>query len=113
MGKAKIHQHWRSTLTDLQIDPKFIEPIAQNFILTLDIEKDNYEKDRQAIIQQVKKYKKQIQTVENNYALGKITEGIYTRVLADIQEKLFPLRAELAKGVFQLSNHENGVECCY
>ena len=96
-------------MTDLQLDPKFIEPIAQNFILTLDIEKDNYERDRQVIIQQVKEYKKQIQTVEDNYALGKITEEVQTRVLADIQEKLFPLQAELAKGVFQLSNHEKMV----
>jgi len=47
--------------------------------------------------------------VETNYALGKITEDIYIRVLADIQEKLFPLQAELAKGVFQLSNHEKMV----
>ena len=30
-------------------------------------------------------------------------------MLADIQEKLFPLQAELAKGVFQLSNHEEMV----
>ena len=109
ISATKIHQHWKSTLTDLQLDPKFIEPIAQNFILTLDIEKDNYEKDRQVTIQKVKEYKKQIQTVEDNYALGKITEEVQTRVLADIQEKLFPLQAELAKGVFKLSNHEKMV----
>ena len=109
ISATKIHQHWRSTLTDLQLDPKFIEPIAQNFILTLDIEKDNYEKDRQVTTQKVKEYKKQIQTVEDNYALGKITEEVQTRVLADIQEKLFPLQAELAKGVFKLSNHEEMV----
>ena len=30
-------------------------------------------------------------------------------MLADIQEKLFPLQAELAKGIFQLSNHEKMV----
>ena len=109
ISATKIHQHWKSTLTNLQLDPKFIEPIAQNFILTLDKEKDNYEKDRQVIIQQVKEYKKQIQTVEDNYALGKITEEVQTRVLADIRDKLFPLQAELAKGVFQLSNLEKMV----
>ena len=109
ISATKIHQHWESTLTGLQLDPKFIEPITQNFILTLDIEKDNYEKDRQVIIQQVKEYKKQIQTVEDNYALGKITEEVQTRVLGDIRNKLFPLQAELAKGIFQLSNHEKMV----
>jgi site-specific DNA recombinase len=109
ISATKIHQHWESTLTGLQLDPKFIVPITHNFLQTLDKEKDNYEKDRQAITKQVQEYKAQIKTVETNHALGKITEEIYTRVLADIQEKLFPLRAELAKGVFQLSNHEKMV----
>ena len=58
ISATKIHQHWKSTLTDLQLDPKFIEPIAQNFILTLDIEKDNYEKDRQVITQQGQRVQK-------------------------------------------------------
>ena len=35
------------------------------------MEKDNYEKDRQAITKQVEEYKAQIKTLETNYALGK------------------------------------------
>ena len=109
ISATKIHQHWESTLTGLQLDPKFIVPITHNFLQTLDKEKDNYEKDRQAITKQVQAYKAQIKTVETNYALGKITEEIYTRVLSDIHQNMDPLRAELAKGVFQLSNHEKMV----
>ena len=89
-------------MTDLQLDPKFIEPIAQNFILTLDIEKDNYEKDRQVITQQVKEYKKQIQTVEDNYALGKITEEVQTRVLADIQREALSITSRIGQRCFSI-----------
>ena len=47
--------------------------------------------------------------METNYALGKITEEIYTRVLSDIHQNMDPLRLELAKGIFPLSNHEKMV----
>jgi hypothetical protein len=62
-----------------------------------------------AITKQVEEYKAQIKTVETNYALGKITEEIYTRVLSDIHQNMDPLRVELAKGIFQLSKHEKMV----
>ena len=42
-------------------------------------------------------------------ALGKISEEIYQRVLKEIEEKLYPLQVELAKGIFKLSNHEKMV----
>ena len=47
--------------------------------------------------------------METNYALGKITEEIYTRVLSDIHQNMDPLHLELAKGIFPLSNHEKMV----
>ncbi len=102
----KVHQDWVSTLTDLQLEPRFIIPITKNFLLTLDIEQENHQKDQQTIITQVKEYKDQIKTVETNYALGKITEEIYTRLLSEIRQNMQPLQEEMTKGSFQLSNHE-------
>ena len=106
ISATKVHQDWVSTLTDLQLEPRFIIPITKNFLLTLDMEKENHHKDQQTITAQVKEYKDQIKTVESNYALGKISEEIYTRVLSEIQQNLRPLQEEMAKGVFQLSNPE-------
>ena len=54
----------------------------------------------------IKEYKDQIKTVETNYALGKITEEIYTRVISEIRQNMQPLQEEMTKGSFQLSNHE-------
>ncbi|MEC8739264.1 MAG: hypothetical protein VXX63_05250, partial [Bacteroidota bacterium] len=109
ISATKIHHHWEQTLTDLQIDPKFIAPITQNFVQTLKEESLNYENDRNELVKQVKAYKEQIKTIETNLALGKISEEIYQRVLKEIEEKLYPLQVELAKGIFKLSNHEKMV----
>ena len=106
ISATKVHQDWVSTLTDLQLEPRFIIPITKNFLLTLDMEKENHHKDQQTITAQVKEYKDQIKTVESNYAIGKISEEIYKRVLSELQQNLRPLQEEMAKGVFQLSNPE-------
>ena len=109
LSAIKIHQHWESTLTDLQLHPKFIAPVAVNFIRTLKQEKEKHDNDIQIIKKQAKQYKEEINTLEYRYALGKISEDIYQRVLNEIKQKLRPLQVEMTKGVFQLSNQEKMV----
>ena len=106
----KLHNAWRKTLIDLQIEEKFIQPIKDQYKRTLGDLQTQEEKDFEALRTEFKAKQEKIEKVEERFAMGEIDNGIYKRVITKLQAELQQKFNDGWNQVQKISNLEETTE---
>ena len=110
MSAVKLHRKYQEVLESLDFPQELCELYQE--MLTKMIKEGNEESVQQATLlrKQRTETEKKISICKTRYALGEIESEVYLPALANLEEKLKEIDAELEKYVGILSNYQNKLD---
>lgn len=105
----KMHDDFKGYLSDFMIDEKYAEPLKAQLTLTFNTMNSGKHALKAQISKRLNEVQKNIDTVEERFALGLIGEEVYKKVRDKYQDEYRAINSELRSVDLQVSNLNNFV----
>lgn len=103
-SQIMMHDKFIKKLDEFAYDPKFINVVLRNLMLTWDSMVEATVGDRISFTKRLEDAKEKLSKVEERFAIGEITLDIYTTVSTKMKAEISKLESEIKEFEFQLSN---------
>ena len=102
----QLHQSWEALLKGLEVDQIYHQPIIDEFNRTLKEGSEMNLQDITLLKKRATEKQKELDQMEERYALGKLSEDIFNKIYSKHQTQLKEIQLELEEASKQLSNPE-------
>ncbi|MGB0850430.1 MAG: recombinase family protein [Bacteroidia bacterium] len=100
----QLHQSWEDLLRGLEIDEMYHQPIIDEFNRTLKEGSETNQLDVTLLKKRATGKQKELDQMEERYALGKLSEDIFNKYHTKYQEELNEIQLEIEEATKKLSN---------
>ena len=106
----KLHDNWSSTLSQVQLDPKYLGPITEQYKRILDDLHKSSASDITLLRTRQTEIRQKLEKLEERFVMGEVEPDLYKKYHTKYMEELKPIEGELDQMDNSLSNHQELTE---
>lgn len=99
-----LHDQFRILLSKIQFDKSFAKAIELTLLKIISNRSEEAKKELKGDKKRVSEYKKELETIEERFALGKIPDNLYEKFSDKLENQILDLEQKIEHGNFSTAN---------